>query len=162
MRKIIFLCIISIQFSFSQKLHHQVVASQGGIYNISNGFRILQSVGQVNAMIGNYKIANLVIGQGYIQSFALGSNSLPIQNPISMILYPNPVIDKITFTFSSNIGEKAQLYLFDSRGRLIYSHLAELYQNSSKYDLSNIAEGVYFAKIETSNHIFSTKLIKTQ
>lgn len=149
-----------LQFSFGQKLHHQVVSSQGVSVKISNGFRVLQSVGQVNSVTGNYKTGNLMIGQGYIQSLGTVEKIIPIQNAISMIVYPNPILDSVTFKFSSDIGASATLYLFDSRGRLIYHQLGEPQQNILKYDISQIAEGVYFAKIETKNYIFTTKIIK--
>lgn len=79
-----------------------------------------------------------------------------------MIEYPNPVLDVANFQFSSSVGTIATLYLFDSRGRLVYSKEVELTQNNFTIDFSMVSEGVYFAKIETSHYTFSTKIIKSK
>ncbi len=123
---------------------------------------VSQSIGQVNAAIGNYNNSKLIIGQGYIQSFGKPKNMSPLQEIITMIVIPNPVIDNVNFKFSSDIGSTATLYVFDSRGKLIYNQLGEPQQNNLTYDLSLLSEGVYFATIETLNYTFSTKIIKTK
>jgi len=79
-----------------------------------------------------------------------------------MIAYPNPVLDVANFQFSSPIGTTATFFLFDSRGRLVYSKEVELTQNTFTINLSMVSEGVYFAKIATSNYTFSTKIIKSK
>ena len=160
-RSLIF-CFLLASVSYGQKPHHQAIASQGINTKITNGIIVSQSVGQVNAAVGNYKNAKLIIGQGYIQSFGVAKNTSPIQEAVSIIVYPNPVIDIAHFQFSSDIGTTATLHLFDSRGRLIYNQQGEPQQNNLTYDLSLLSEGVYFATIETSNYTFSTKIIKTK
>jgi hypothetical protein len=77
-------------------------------------------------------------------------------------MYPNPVTESANFQFSSDIGTTATLYVFDSRGRLVFNQQGEPKQNILTYDLSLLSEGVYFATIETSNYTFSTKIIKTK
>ena len=56
----------------------------------------------------------------------------------------------------------ATLDLFDNRGRLIIHQLVDPKNNSFTYDLSMLSEGVYFAKIETTNQTFSTKIFKSK
>lgn len=155
-------CFLLACVSWSQKLHHQTISSQGVNVKITNGMIVSQSVGQVNTTVGNYKTPNVLIGQGYIQSFGIAQNTSIIKEAVSMIVYPNPIVDNANFKFSSDVGTTATFYLFDSRGRLIYNQPGELQQNNLKYDLSGIAEGVYFVKIETINHNFSTKIIKSK
>jgi hypothetical protein len=148
--------------SWGQKLHHQVIATQGINTKITNGLIISQSVGQVNAAVGNFKNPKLIVGQGYIQSFGIAKSTSPIQEVVSMTVYPNPVIDIANFQFSSEIGTISTLHLFDSRGRLVFNQQGEPKQNILTHDLSQLSEGVYFATIETSNYTFSTKIIKTK
>jgi hypothetical protein len=147
---------------WGQKIHHQTIASQGINAKITNGMIVSQSVGQSNAAVGNFKTSKLIIGQGYIQSFGMAKNTLPSQEVITMLVYPNPVIDIANFKFSSEIGTTATINLFDSRGRLILYKQIETEQNSFTYDLSELAQGVYFAKIETTNQTFSTKILKSK
>lgn len=156
--------LFSLLFSYGcwgQRIHHQAIASQGANVKIGRGIIVSQSVGQ-SSVIGTYKSGNLIIGQGYIQSIGVAKNPSPILNSVSMIEYPNPVLDVANFQFSSSIGTIANLYLFDSRGRLVYSKEVELTQNNFTIDLSMVSEGVYFAKIETSHYTFSTKIIKSK
>ena len=155
-------CFLLASVSWGQKLHHQVIASQGINTKISNGMIVSQSVGQANAAVGNFKNPKMIIGQGYIQSFGIAKNTSPIQDVVSMLVYPNPIIDTVNFQFSSDIGTTATLYVFDSRGRLVFNQQGEPKQNILTYDLSLLSEGVYFATIETSNYTFSTKIIKTK
>lgn len=161
MNKFLFCSLLAFQ-CWGQKLHHQVIASQGANVKIATNLAVSQSVGQANGAIGNYKNAKLILGQGYIQSFGIAKVSAPSRSTISMMVYPNPIIELATFKFSSSIGLSATLYLFDNRGRLIYNHQSEPLQNMLTYDFSFLAEGVYFAKIQTSTHTFSTKIIKSK
>ncbi len=146
---------------WGQRIHHQSIASQGANVKVGSSIIVAQSVGQ-SSVIGTYKNGNLIIGQGYIQSIGLAKNSSSAIRPVSMVQYPNPVLDLANFQFSSSIGTIANLYLFDSRGRLVYSKEVELTQNNFTIDLSIVSEGVYFAKIETSHYTFSTKIIKSK
>jgi hypothetical protein len=161
MYKFIF-CFLLTSASWGQRIHHQVVASQGINTKINNGMIVSQSIGQVNAAVGNFKNLKIIIGQGYIQSFGIAKISSPILEVVSMRIYPNPVSGNVNFQFSSDIGTTATLYVFDSRGRLVFNQQGDPKQNILTHDLSQLSEGVYFAKIETSNHTFSTKIIKTK
>ncbi|WP_310595688.1 T9SS type A sorting domain-containing protein [Flavobacterium sp.] len=147
---------------WSQKLHHQVISAQGANLKIANGMFVSQSIGQVNSSIGNFKNPKLIIGQGYIQSFAIASTSVPTQKSVTVIVYPNPVYEIVNFKFSSPIGTSTTLYLFDSRGRLVFSQRDEFIQDILSVNVSSLSEGVYFAKITSSIYTFSTKIIKSK
>ena len=155
-------CLLITSYSWGQKLHHQSIASQGVNSKITNGMTVSQSIGQVNAAVGNFKNPKLIIGQGYIQSFGIAKSTLPILEIVTMMVYPNPVVDIANFKFSSEIGMIATFDLFDNRGRLIVHQLVGPKNNSFKYDLSMLSEGVYFAMIETTNQTFSTKIFKSK
>ncbi len=161
MHKFLF-CFLLSSACWSQKLHHQTIASIGINSKINNGMIVSQSIGQSNVSIGNYKNSTLIIGQGYIQSFGIAKSALPIEEVITMMVYPNPVIDIVNFIFSYETRTKSSFHLFDSRGRLIAHQIVEPKQNSFTYDLSTLAQGVYFAKIETTNQSFTTKILKSK
>lgn len=148
--------------ALSQKIHHQVVSSQGVTQKLSNGMIVVQSIGQANATIGNFKNNSMVIGQGYIQSYGKAKFSSPIKIQVAVVAYPNPVVDQVNFKFSSNVGTTATISLFDNRGRLVHSEKQAIDQEVASLSLAVLAEGVYFAKIETKDHHFSTKILKSK
>lgn len=148
--------------TWSQKIHHQVVSSQGVTQKLPNGMIVAQSVGQANAAIGNFKNNTMAIGQGYIQSYGKAKFTSPTKTLISVVAYPNPVVDQVNFKFSSNVGTTAIISLFDNRGRLVHSEKQAIDQEVASLSLAFLAEGVYFAKIETKDHHFSTKILKSK
>ena len=148
--------------TWSQKIHHQVVSSQGVTQKLPNGMIVAQSVGQANAAIGNFKNNTMAIGQGYIQSYGKAKFTSPTKTLISVVAYPNPVVDQVNFKFSSNVGTTAIISLFDNRGRLVHSEKQAIDQEAASLSLAFLAEGVYFAKIETKDHHFSTKILKSK
>ena len=111
-----------------------------------------------SSVIGNYRAGTAIVGQGFIQSKI--ENFITNRNEIhSVVVYPNPVVDLATFKFSPAVEFSAKLFIFESRGRLVYSVQGEVHQNTLTVDLSQLAQGVYFAMIETTNHTFSTKIL---
>lgn len=145
--------------AWTQKIHHQVVSSQGVTQKLTNGMIVSQSIGQANAVIGNFKNPSISIGQGYIQSYGKAKFTSPTKAVVSVVTYPNPVVDHVNFRFSSNVGTTATISLFDNRGRLVYIEKQAISQELASLSLAVLAEGVYFVKIETKDHDFSTKII---
>lgn len=160
MVKLLFCFLLTFQ-CWAQKLHHQMIASQGKNVKLSNHLNVAQSVGQ-SSVTGNFKNNKVIIGQGFIQSFGIAKSVSPNLNAVSMIVYPNPVVDVATFQFSSTIGDTVNCSLFDARGRLVHNKQNQVVQNSFTSDLSQLAEGVYFVKIASSNYTFSTKIMKSK
>lgn len=148
--------------AWSQKIHRQVVSSQGITQKLPNGMIVAQSIGQANAAIGNFKNNTMAIGQGYIQSYGKAKFTSPTKVSITVVAYPNPVVDQVNFKFSSNVGTTATISLFDNRGRLIHSEQQAIDQEVASLSLAVLAEGVYFAKIETKDYQFSTKILKSK
>ena len=84
---------------YSQRLHHQMLSSQGATARTSGGVVVSQTIGQ-QSVTGNYKNSNFIVGQGFQQSNKMKSDS-PSAVVIDAIAFPNPFIDKINFQFSS-------------------------------------------------------------
>ncbi len=147
---------------WSQKIQRQVISTQGATKKVANGMVIAQSVGQSNAAIGNFRNTNLVMGQGYIQSYAKPKFTTPTKSLVSVIVYPNPVVDIANFKFSTNVGTTALIQLFDSRGRLMFSQQQAIENEEATVSLTTLSEGVYFTKIKNQDAIFSTKILKSK
>lgn len=144
---------------FSQKIHHQMIASQGTNTKLSNGIKVKQSVGQQSA-IGNYSSSNAIVGQGYIQSMVSSSKTSPVITAINAVVYPNPFTDFLNFRFSAPIEGKVQVTIFDIRGRLVYSKTTTPILNVVTISELYFSEGNYFVKIESKDVIYSTQIIK--
>jgi hypothetical protein len=72
-------------------------------------------------------------------------------------LYPNPTTGKFSITFSKPL-QNASILVTDVNGKPIRQFKA----NGSKvdFDLSAVAAGVYFVRIQEENKIISKKVIK--
>lgn len=145
----------------AQKLHHQMIASQGNNSKLSNGILVNQSIGQQSA-IGNYSNSKVIVGQGYIQSMFTTAKSRLAEKSISAIAYPNPFVDELHFKFSISVDELIKASVFDIRGRLIYSQEKRPINNELTLTELYFSEGTYFIKLETQKFIYSTQIIKTK
>ena len=112
--------LLLITFSgYSQRLHHQMLSSQGTSTHTSSGISVRQTIGQ-QSPIGNYRNGNIIAGQGFLQSNKMKIKTPPVIS-ITTITYPNPFIDKVNFRFSSPISGPIKITLFDVMGRLVYN-----------------------------------------
>jgi len=68
-------------------------------------------------------------------------------------IYPNPVLDYLNIS----TDKKTDIRLLDVLGRTILEHSTH---NSSKLDLSDIEQGIYWLEIQYSNELFTEKIYK--
>ncbi|MEI7595776.1 MAG: T9SS type A sorting domain-containing protein [Bacteroidota bacterium] len=88
---------------------------------------------------------------GYANSiFSLKANNLKI------LVYPNPVIDKIIV--ESKDESAGIITILDIQGRNLLSIDAS--QKTNEINISNLSKGIYFLKYETRNGIFVKKFVK--
>ena len=85
-------------------------------------------------------------------TITLGS---PQFNKQTVIIYPNPVQDKLVL--KSSINDFDSVSIIDFNGRLIMTVSTT---NLNEIDVSNLNAGIYFLKIESSNGISVKKFIK--
>jgi hypothetical protein len=145
----------------AQKLHHQMITSQGVNSKLTNGMLVNQSIGQQSA-IGNFTTSKGIVGQGYIQSMLVAAKTSTIVSTISAVTYPNPFVDELHFKFSSQVNELVKVTLFDTRGRLIFFQEKTPVQDVLTLTDLYFSEGTYFVKLETNNFVYSTQIIKTR
>jgi hypothetical protein len=158
--KIILLLLVSFS-GYSQKLHHQMLSSQGASTHLTNGVVVKQTVGQ-QSPIGNTRTSNFIVGQGFQQSSS--GKSVNSQNNIRIktIVYPNPFIDKVNFQFSVPILGLIKIMFYDISGKLVYNIEKAPVQNTLTIDNLSVAEGEYFVKLSAKNYTYSTNLLKTK
>ena len=75
-----------------------------------------------------------------------------------IVLYPNPITNKLIISNQSGKLEKMDMKLFDTNGRLIYSQVIE--ELSTEIDVSTIPVGYYIVQITTDSWNILQKIIK--
>jgi hypothetical protein len=157
--KIILLLLITFS-GYSQKLHHQMLSSQGTSTRTSGGITVRQTIGQ-QSPIGNYRNGNIIAGQGFLQSNKMKIKTPPVIS-ITTTTYPNPFIDKVNFQFSSPISGTIKISIFDIMGRLVYNKEKMPFENTLTIDNLFFAQGEYFVKLTAKNYNYTTILLKSK
>lgn len=158
--KVLFFLVVTTMVR-AQKLHHQMIASQGNNSKLSNGILVNQSIGQLS-IIGNFTSSKVIVGQGYIQSMKVSPKHQTVKPTISVVTYPNPFIDEIHFKFPYPVNDIVRASFFDTRGRLIFIQEKVPVQDVLTFNDLHFSEGTYFIKLETQKFIYSTQIIKTR
>lgn len=137
-----------------------MLSSQGMSTKSVAGIAIRQTIGQ-QSVIGNYKYANLIAGQGFIQGNKMKTVAAPVVT-IKTVVYPNPFIDQINFEFSTTLVGPIKITLFDILGRMVYSAEKNSVDNKVTIDNLYFAQGEYIATLSAKNYTYSTTLIKSK
>tara|TARA_R110002110_G_C13388381_1_gene711749 strand:+ start:103 stop:1533 length:1431 start_codon:yes stop_codon:yes gene_type:complete len=85
----------------------------------------------------------------------LNNNSVSINE---ILLYPNPTNGILNYKTLNN--ENFQLTIFDVTGKIMLKKILNSVNNISQIDISNVKNGMYFVKIETTKGSFAKKIIK--
>jgi hypothetical protein len=146
--------------SFSQVIHHESFSSNGGVNQLSNGFKVNHTFGQ-QSVIGNFSSGAFKISQGFQQSMWARKISEQQLNPeILMSLYPNPVEDELNFVFSQgNLGD-ISIKVFDISGRLILNKSFNSIGNRLKVDLQKLSIGPHLVQLSNPKFKLYSKIIK--
>ena len=142
--------------SFSSPIMAGMVASfWSAVPNMTNA-EVVQFVKQSADLY-----ANPTIFKGYgVPDFQLAlANALSLHsNEIaSVILYPNPVKDKILVSLPNN-GTSAKLILYNNIGQQVNSYVIN--ETNSTIYLESLASGLYFYQVEFANKTAKGKLLK--
>ena len=79
-----------------------------------------------------------------------------------IVFYPNPASDFISIRFTSEVVNRFKVTLIDNLGKIVYvEEFEDTYSGTdNKIDISGMADGIYFLKIDYQNGIKTGKLIK--
>jgi hypothetical protein len=143
---------------FSQKLHHQMLSSQGGNAIASTGVVFKYTIGQ-QSVAGTTK-GLLTTQHGFQQSNwkkIIGPNTTALVNTTT---YPNPFVDIVNFQFSQSVGEQVSLLIFDILGRQVYSNTIPVTENKIIANLQELQSAEYFVKLSNNSFTYQTTIIK--
>lgn len=88
----------------------------------------------------------------------LETNLLPTQNPVTLIMYPNPVSDILYVSSQEGLTDGTLLEVVSPQGRTLIRQKTE--STDSRIDVSTLSEGLYLLKVTVGNTQYSKKFIK--
>ncbi|MBJ7427940.1 MAG: T9SS type A sorting domain-containing protein [Bacteroidia bacterium] len=94
-------------------------------------------------------------------NFTLGS-MVSVENKLNaeLLVYPNPVNDKLIVQLPENIGKTAQIELMDLTGKVLVSKTINNINNTITIDCSSLNTGMYLIKLQSENLVLSKKILK--
>jgi hypothetical protein len=113
-----------------------------------------------------YYLRNPTGNAGHCNEIITGENTL-LEPENQIGIFPNPFSNETTMKiFSSEkienaclAGRQAELIIFDVLGNEVFE-ISGINSNEIRVDFSNLADGIYIARIKTKTGIISQKLIK--
>lgn len=113
--------------------------------------------------VSGMEIPNPVYGFGRIDALAAVNQALayssvqdlPDSNPF--IIYPNPTSDKISISFDQRTTATIKLFSYD--GKLLSTKAINTKQNVD-FNVTGMANGIYFIRVEDVNNNYIEKFIK--
>jgi len=117
----------------------QVVSCSGGSY-VSSNTTFSYTIGEI--AIESYASSNIIITQGFHQSYNSASAISQAQISTTLSVYPNPFHDIVNL---DNAGETYSIRLYDLQGKLLLSQEGK--PGNTQLNLSNLAKGMYLLKV---------------
>lgn len=141
-----------------------VIASTGGSYK-SVSLQVDHTVGEL--VVSTQSSGDIHLSQGFHQYIQF-PNAIPEQDLVQNFnLYPNPVSDELTISFSSSSETTWNIHVADLLGQLIPGSSEQVSTHGKKQltiDCSDYPPGIYFVQMlpEGANRKLSYKFIKTK
>ena len=92
-----------------------MLSAQGGVATTSKGVKVSQTVAQQGA-IGTSSAKKVILSQGFQQS-KISNTAISQVDAIATLVYPNPVVESVNFTFSTPVSGKIAVSVFDIHGQ---------------------------------------------
>ena len=84
--------------------------------------------------------------------------SVAIENSIEFTVYPNPVQNRLTLMYGSEVSSDAKVELYNAMGQLVYQSTLS---QSKEIDFSRFINGFYFVKVTSDGKSSTKKIIKS-
>lgn len=141
---------------FGQKIHHQMISSQGKTSTTNEKAIVKQTIGQLS-VIGSYK-GLFSVQQGFQQS--LWGNYLKPTKNIHVSTLPNPFTEIVNFNFNNTNSGNLTIKIFDVSGKILFIKELQITNNQCTINLSRLAIGTYLVKLVGKEFNYYTKIIK--
>ena len=147
--------------AYSQTVTPTVMSSNGGYSQVSQG-SIAWTIGE--PISETYTSSTNITTNGFHQTEELGLATLIKEqgDNAAILVYPNPVLDKLTVNLGNIQNGNYQLELVDALGRILLKTETSVAEQSNRLILSlnELAGGVYYLKISKDTFIKTIKINK--
>lgn len=99
---------------------------------------------------------SLLFADSDVKSY--GSTSIT-ENSLNIKIYPNPVSDKVYFTFDQ-LSEASSISIVNISGQTILTKELTIGQSSENIEMNDLTPGIYFIQLKSGNNNFNYKLQK--
>ena len=151
-----FVFIIVVFKLFGQKVHHQMISSQGKTSTTNSGVIVKHTIGQLS-VTGNFK-GSFSVQQGFQQS--LWANYLSSSDKIHITTSPNPFTEIVNFNLNNINVDKVTVQIFDISGKLVFGKEQLITNNQYTLNLSTLSIGTYLVRLYGKELNHYTKIIK--
>ncbi len=131
--------------------------------------RITDAIGCIQNQFASFDSQGHVVNDPWPTAFDMGgfdldgvgvihtSNTGIDENEVSVLVFPNPFVDR--FTVTPGTKGKSSIEIYSSEGVML---LQEIISESVKINFSNYAPGVYFLKLQSAENVVSKKILKSK
>jgi len=79
-----------------------------------------------------------------------------------MMLYPNPVLDRLQVRYESETGENVQIRIIDIQAKVLYQQnlKSQIGTNYINIPIESFQKGIYLCRLQNGNKIEINKFIK--
>lgn len=148
-----------IQFQ-AQTISKQVLGTSGEF--LSNGTHTINfTVGEpIVGMVQNGSAIHQGFWSELFNDGTLSVSTLTNEDTISV--FPNPVVDYLSFHFKQTVSANYNVKLFDINGKQVLGTALQSQSQNSQLDISQLSNGMYVLTIESkeTNYLKSIKIIK--
>ncbi len=104
----------------------------------------------------SFKISPLLISETYSPATAISNQKVNFNNTHTVLLYPNPVSEKLFFKANNNFSD-VEVKIYNLSGALVFQQKRI---NTNSMDVSNLSPGVYQLFLKQNNSQFTNRFIK--
>jgi hypothetical protein len=124
----------------------------------------MQLIELIKATSSNASLPDNLIGWG-IPDFQYASTTVSIDEKMNrkdFLIYPNPVVDKVTLGFPFQVYGKLSIEIVNLQGKIVYKkQLSDTSVRSIQInDIGYLPSGIYFIKVSDRSVTYTGKIIK--
>jgi hypothetical protein len=130
--------------SVTAQVKQEVIASAGG-FNVNGNLSISWTLGET--IIPTFTNGNLTLTHGFQQQLIITSVEEKLEDVVKVSVYPNPVSDNVTISFSVPLDGEVSVSLLNSQGKLMKTDIMEENIIEKQLNLQDFPPGVYFLRL---------------
>lgn len=155
---LVLFAVANITSSKSQSVSQSVISPGGNTFS-NNDYIVSFTIGE--PVIKTFKNNNIILTQGFQQSFSVVSATFNFNTNENIIVFPIPFKDHINIKLNKNIkpGDGLNYKIYNINGHLVKKN--NIYSIKTTLNTSDLSQGLFLLKVfQNEKSINTTKLIK--